>query len=233
MSIVQKHKKILATKMRLEGKSYGEIMKALDIPSKGTLSYWFHKLTLSDEAKERLEKNMQLARDRGIFAFNTKRTKDILIENKKTFQKAKEEIQALSQSDLLLIGTALYWAEGINREALRGYQSVAFTNSDPKMVVVFMRYLREVLQVADEKIKPGIILYPNLDIETTKDFWGNIINLPKENFWVTVAVSKASKRKKPSNYLPYGTIHLRVNSRQLFYRIQGYIGGLAEQLHYN
>lgn len=233
MQLVQKDKRKEATKMRLKGKSYGEIMKALDIPSKGTLSYWFHNLALSDEAKSRLQKNMQLARDRGIFAYNENRTKDILIENKKIRLESQKEIRKLSQEDLLLIGTALYWAEGVNREASQGYQSISFTNSDPRMIGVFMRYLREVLKVADDKIKPGVIVYPNLDLEKTKDFWANLIKLPKENFWMTVAISRASKGKKPSNYLLYGTIHLRVNNRQLFYKIQGYISGLVTQLDIN
>lgn len=224
------NKRIKATKLRLQGKSYGEIMKTLNISSKGTLSYWFRDLELSTTAKRRLQRTIGLSYQRGLFAFNEKRTKTILAENKSIFLQASKEIPKLSQKELLVVGAALYWAEGVNREAARGYRLPSFTNSDPKMVKIFMRYLRDILQVSDDRVKPGVIIYPNLDREKAKGFWADITNLPESTFWSSVAVSKTSKLRKPSNYLPYGTVHLRVNSRKLFYKIQGHIDGIAKKL---
>lgn len=223
-------KRAQATKLRQQGKSYGEIMKILNISSKGTLSSWFHNLELSPTAKRRLQHNIALAYQRGLFAFNAKRTKNIRVENKKILQQSTKEIAQLSKKELLLIGTALYWAEGANRELAQSYQIVSFTNSDPKMVKIFMRYLREVLLVSDSKIKPGVIIYPNLDPESVRRFWARITNLPKQKFWITVSISKASKLKRSAHFLPYGTAHIRVHSRQLFYKIQGHIAGIARQI---
>lgn len=230
MTLVQTNKRAEATKLRLQGKSYGEIMRILNIPSKGTLSYWFHSLKLTTKAKKRLQRNVRLAQQRGLVAFNKKRTKSILADNKNVFEQSRDEILSLSKKEILLIGTALYWAEGVNKKPNRGYQTIAFTNSNPRLVSVFMHYLRSALDVSDDKIKPGVIIYPNLDPEIAKNFWSQITKLPRKDFWITVAISKASKMKKKPNYLPYGTLHIRVNGRRFFYKIQGHIAGIAKQL---
>lgn len=205
-------------------------MRALNISSKGTLSYWFRDLKLSTAAKKRLRKNVERAYQRGLLTFNERRTKTIRNENKSILHQSSKAIPRLGQKELLLIGASLYWAEGINREARKGYRLASFTNSDPTMVKVFMRYLREVLKVSDDRIKPGVIIYPNLEAEKAKGFWARTTGLAKDSFWVTVAISKASKLRKASNYLPYGTVHLRINNRQFYYRIQGQIAGITRQL---
>lgn len=70
MPVVQSSKKVAAIKLRIQGKSYGEILKILDIPSKGTLSEWFRDIKLSASAKSRLQNNIDIARERGLFRFN-------------------------------------------------------------------------------------------------------------------------------------------------------------------
>lgn len=228
--MVQKEKRALATELRLQGKSYGEIMKTLNISSKGTLSYWFHDLKIPPQAKRRLRHNTELAYKRGLFTFNKKRTERIKNENKQILKQSAQEIPSLSNKELLLIGAALYWGEGANKEATRGYKSVSFTNTDPRMVKVFMKYLREVLKINDERIKPGIILHPNLDKDRAIQFWSRVTELPSDSFWISVGISKTSKRKRPSNTLPHGTAHIRVHKRQLFYRVRGHIQGIFDQL---
>lgn len=228
--MVRENKKIDAIALRLQGRSYGEIMRKLHISSKGTLSYWFRDLTLSTTARKRLQNNINRAYQKGLFAFNKRRTKSIRAENKALLLRSNKEIPTLSLQEIMLVGAALYWGEGVNRELSKGYPLASFTNSDPKMVKVFMRYLREVLQVKDEKITAGVVIYPNLDAQKVRRFWSRITNLDEDKFWISVAVSKVSKKRKPLYYLPNGTVHIRINSRQVFYRIQGHIDGIAHKL---
>jgi hypothetical protein len=194
------------------------------------LSYWFHKLDLPAEAKEALKNNIEVAYRRGLLAFNEKRTKRIKAENAQTYKEASKEIPSLSKTELMLIGAALYWGEGVNKIPERGYQAVAFTNSNPLMIKIFLRYLREVLKISDEKMKPGVIVHPNISPEEAKEYWAKVTNLAKEKFWFSIGISRASKRKMPINSLPYGTAHLRVYDRKLFYRVQGQIAGIAKQI---
>ncbi len=230
MPAVQKEKKQKAIELRLKGKSYGEILKILNIPSKGTLSVWLKDIPLTPEAKKRLENNMRVAYTRGLFSFNKKRTKNIIIENQMVFSNATKAINKISKNELLLVGTALYWGEGTTREKSRGYQRISFSNSDPDMVKIFMRYLREILEVSDEKMRPYVHIHKNIKPNIAIKFWSEIAELPKKSFYTYDAVSKSGKFKHPANFLPYGTFNIRATDRRLFYTIKGYINGLVKQI---
>lgn len=222
-------KRIAGIKLRQKGKSYGEILKQLNISSKGTLAYWFRNLKLSPEAEGRLAYKKELARQRGLFAFNERRTKTIATENKKIFKGGVAAIRNMSRNDLLLIGTALYWGEGSTRDNKR-FPIVSFSNTDPHMVKVFMRYLREALTIPDKDICVSAHIHPNIAAETATEFWAQITGLPLERFAIYRAISSASKLKRPKNFLPYGTVQIRVNHRQPFYKIKGYIQGIINGL---
>jgi len=223
--MVQRDKKEQAIKLRLSGKSYGEILRELNIPSKGTLSFWFKGIKLPLEAKKRLRKNILIAREHGLFAFNRKRTKLISIENDRIVKKALREVGALSRRELLLVGAALYWGEGA--KIGKNNNAIILSNSDPCLINLFLRFIREILAVDENKIRVGIQIHKNLDISKTKEFWSRITNLPTDRFYITQQVSSASHFKRPKRFLPFGTMIVRINSRQLAYRVRGYIDGLS------
>lgn len=227
--MVQTTKKAKAIKLRLSGKSYGEIIKILDIPSKGTLSVWFKDLKLSFRAKKRLEHNLILAQERGLLRFNKERTKAIELENKQIRKNYSKEINKLSRRDLFLIGIALYWGEGSQSEKNKSACVLKFVNSNPYMIALFLRFVREILKIDDGKIRSNIRLHPNIEKEKVIRFWQKITKLPHDRFRLTYQISSASKLRRPFNSLPHGTIDIRVNSRRLFYRMKGYIDGLAFQ----
>lgn len=63
----------------------------------------------------------------------------------------------LSHADerLKLAAVMLYWAEGYKV----GNGTVDFTNSDPLMVVLFMRFLREICRVSEKRVRCAIYCY--------------------------------------------------------------------------
>lgn len=182
------------------------------------------------DAKLKLEKNNLLAHERGLFKFNQKRTKNILAENKTISRDTAKSISPLSNKELLLIGAALYWGEGTLREYPGRSPIISFTNSDPFMVKIFLRFLKETLGVNEEQIRSGIQLHQNIKPEKAKRFWSHITQLPKERFYTFDQASKATKFKRHIHFLPHGTITIRVNSRRLFYQVKGYISGISSQL---
>ncbi len=216
--------------LRLKGHSYNEIKKILKIPSKGTLSYWFKNLSLPARAKERLKNNIEIARKRGLFKYNFDRTEAIEVENKSVQKDAENEIGKLSSRELLLIGAALYWGEGTKSEKNKNALRVALTNSDPQLVSLFMRFVREILGVDDEKIRAEILIHSNVDIKRARIFWAEVTKLPMDRFYITNQLSRASKLKRPKNLLPFGTISIRINKRILFFKIKGYISGLRKNI---
>ncbi len=225
------HLKTRAIELRMGGSSYGYIKKTLGLKSKGTISYWLKDIPLSEESKKKLSKNIQLATERGLFTFNRKRTENIKIENDLAVKNGIETIpKNLNERDLLLIGTALYWGEGTKGWGKGSYPRFSFANSDPKMVLVCMRFLREILKVEESKIYGGIHLYPNTDILAAKQFWMKITGLQEEKFYIIHQVSRAGQNLR-KNILPYGTIHIKVNNRLVFYKVKGMIDGMISSLN--
>lgn len=216
-----------AIRLRKAGKSYSEIRKELKIKSKGTLSVWFRELKLSNKERKRLVGNMLLAQKRGLLKFNRERSEIIRNENQRSLKEASASIPQLSQKDLLLVGTALYWGEGTKGDQYR--LSITFSNSDPAMVVLFMRFVREVLKIQEEKIRAGIRIHPNIKEEGARKFWSKVTRLPVDRFYITKQISSASKLKRLRRFLPFGTVAIRINNRTSFYRVKGYIEGLARQ----
>ncbi len=227
--MVQNSLRQKAFALRRRGKSYGEILKKLNLTSKGTLSYWFKGLKLSVVAQKLLEGKIRLARQRGLFKNNRRRTEAIQIENKKVRQIAASEIKPLSRYELLLVGAALYWAEGYNRQDKFPSPFISFGNSNLDMVVLFISFLIKVMKIPEEKLRPIVQIHRNIEPKSAIDFWAKNCNISKERFRVTYQISRASKGKRPFNSLPYGTLKLNVPGRQHFFEIKGWIDGLIKQ----
>jgi hypothetical protein len=221
------HKKKRAIKLRREGKSYGQILRALDISSKGTLSSWFKDLKLSGESERRLAKNKKLASRRGLLKFNEERTRKINQENEQEFTTGLRAIENLSDRELLLVGVALYWGEGAKRYSRRGAETMDFSNSDHKMIRLYLRFIREIFKVPEKKIRAGILVHENIDIDKAKEYWSRATGLPKSRFFITKQVSQASRRRRVRNRLPWGTVRIITHNRKLFHHMLGCIEGVA------
>ncbi|NCO80447.1 hypothetical protein GW869_01585 [bacterium] len=217
-----------ALKLRFIGKSYGEIKCALGVP-KSTLSSWFKNLQLPPSVQKILIEKGR-ATNKNLAEFNRRRTQAIKIENQQVRQAAAEEIKSLSKRELLLIGAALYWAEGYNKQDNVGSPNISFGNSDPKMVILFLRFLREVMRIPEEALRPIVQIHHNVEVKSAINFWSKISDIPQKFFHITHQISKASKGKRSTYSLPYGTFRLEVRGRQNFFRIKGWIDGLIRQI---
>jgi len=211
--------------LRKRGKSYGEIANLADV-SKNSVSRWCKNLKLPIFAQRILEKKNK--QNREIFAkYNLLKHERVQKENLKITKDYLQEIRKPSKYELKLIGTALYWGEGQRRHSR--IIRIDFSNSDPGMISLFLRFLREIMQIPEERIKPAAYLHENINKEMAIKFWSKITKIPPKRFRTTTQISRASQRKRPSNSLPYGTLHLTVNNRQKFFQIKGWIDGLIRQ----
>ena len=196
----------------------------LSIP-KGTLSGWFRGMELSLVVKNRLWTNNQKKWAQSITDYNKKRAIDILNRNNETQQRIAKEIGELTKRELILIGAALYWAEGNRKDRWR----IRFSNSDPAIIALIMRFFREVCNVKEDKFIAEINIHPNTSKEKAKIFWSKISSIHPSQFRKTVvAVSKSSKLKRPINTLPYGTLQINISDINLVNRIRGWILGLSK-----
>lgn len=116
----------------------------------------------------------------------------------------------------------LYWAEG---SKLRN--SVAFTNSDPDMLLFFVRFLREECDVADTRILLSVNCHlgNGLTVAEIESWWLDRLALPRSSLRKTMVnkPSKASLQRR--NVLMYGTARVFVHSTEL---VQGIYGAIQE-----
>lgn len=224
-----------ARKLRLAGQSYNEISGELRV-AKSTLHIWLEGLQLSSSAQARIRARVRTGSLKGLMKRNklqTHRARQRAVQNRIEGQK---QMPLLNRELLSLLGAALYWGEGYKRaKIVRGRQvtdhPVSLSNSDPKLVKAFLRFLRECCGVGDEDIVVNVRIYQHMNTEQTVAFWQKVTALPRQNFTkIYYGVSIASARKRGYNRLPYGTVQIRVNSTALYHRIMGMIDGIAAQV---
>ena len=220
-----------AMKLRLKGLSYNEITTKLGVP-KSTLSGWFSGMELSEHASKRLQNRVRQGTLNGLIKRNKAQTHEARKRARKIHQEAANSIEKLSKHELLLVGAALYWGEGYKKPVVkdgkeRTHHMIGFTNSDPSMVLIFIRFLKEILEVPGEKISINIRLFPHQNQKEALRFWSEITGVPIHQFQKPVyVISKSSQGKRPYNQLPNGTIQVRVNDTKKFHTIMGFIEGI-------
>ncbi len=218
-----------AIQLRMLGKSYNEIAKDLDV-GKSLLSYWLKDLELSPEAKTILDGKSNYAKEK-FQDYNRQKHQRVQKENQEIKKKFTKKVGKISNREMLLLGAALYWAEGYKRHGGKHPSPhISFSNSDPKMIKFFLQFVRKILKINEEKLKPLIQIYPSTDKNEAVIFWSEVTGIAKNNFSITVAVSRASQNKRPKNLLPHGTLNVRIHSRQKFFEIMGLIDGLVKHI---
>lgn len=218
----------IALALRLEGKTYGEIRDLFGIP-KSTLSNWFSTLKLDNNVKKILESKRKDGYLK-LLEFNKIRTLNIQKENEDIRKSYESRINKLSNRELMILGAGLYWGEGYkNFNPKRfSYPYMSFGNSDPEMILVFMSFLKKVMGISKDRIRAQVMIYPNPDSDKCIKYWQNLTKIPKENFRCQIALSRASRGKRPKSLLPYGTLQLRVSQRQEFFKIRGLMDGIIK-----
>lgn len=210
-------KRLAACELRKQGISINKIAKKLCV-SKGSVSTWVREIILTADQLEILKQsnpifNNQLSGNK----IKSQKARQLRLEYQKEGRIKAKENNMLHQA-----GCMLYWAEGA-----KDRRSCKFSNSDPNMLKLFLKFLVECYNIQQEKIRVHINCYTNngltvLDIE---QYWQNILDLPKSCFTKTTTdnLSKYSSNKKSKNKLLYGTVSIDVHSVKLIQNIYGAI----------
>lgn len=211
--------------LRKEGKSCREINRLLNIP-RGTLFDWFRDTELSSEARKNIYLDARKIWAENIIKYNKKRAVIALESAEKAQEMSSKEIGRLTNRELLLAGTALYWAEGDKKNRW----SAKFCNSDPSVIKIIMEFFRKICHIREDKFRPEIQIHPNISEKKAKIYWSEIAGVPINQFIKTqILISKSSKLKRPANTLPCGTLHIKISDISLVNRLKGWILGLSQQ----
>jgi hypothetical protein len=136
---------------------------------------------------------------------------------------------ARQEDPLHLAGCMLYWAEGT-----KSRHSIQFTNSDPRMLALFRRFLVESLGVPRDRVCLAINVYTGngLTIDQIERYWLDLLDLPKSSVRKhAINHMPTSSSGRARNKLPYGVCTLRVHNSWMLQHIYGAIqeyGGFDE-----
>ncbi|MDO8570012.1 MAG: hypothetical protein Q7R97_00310 [Candidatus Daviesbacteria bacterium] len=191
-----------AIKLRQQGQTYGQIKRALSAP-KSTLSDWLRNLPLTDEQEKLLCKNKSLSRDLGREKFIKTFQKKKLTRLTKVFEDQKTWLLPLSEKELFVAGLFLYWGEGSKQHG-----QVSVSNTDPKVLMFAIYWMMNALEVPKERIKIGLHLYKDMDIEKEIDFWSRTLVIPKTQFNKPY-IKKTNREDLTYKGYGHGTCNLR------------------------
>lgn len=221
-----KNKKLVAIQLRKKGRSYQQISQELDV-AKSTLSFWLKDLVISEKVRNIIKKRCREISIEALIKRNKKQTVLADLKARAIRKQFSQQIGRLSNKELLLVGSALYWGEGYKKGAEGSkWKCVDFANTDPFMIKIMMDFFRKICGVKNESFKIQLMLHDKKFTEEAIKFWEKTTGINRKQFIKVSFIKSIASKKKQKNILKYGTVHVRVYSVDLFHRIIGYIDGL-------
>lgn len=217
-----------AIKLRKAGKTYSEILSEIPV-AKSTLSQWFKSVHLASPQKQRITRKRIDSALRGARARHQRRMAEIEdLENK-----GLADVSKISARELWLIGVALYWAEGSKQYAHSPSTGVAFNNSDSRMLLVFLKWLRH-MRVPSTAISFELYVHETRksDVPAFKLWWARELTISRRRLdRVYFKKGNPKTKRKNTSDLYHGLIRIKVNSSSVLNRkINGWIHGIVASL---
>lgn len=215
-------------RLRRLGYSYSEILKEVRV-AKSSLSLWLHSVDLSKKQKQRLtlKKIRSIRRGHKIWMqMRIKRTRKITKEAQDYVKKL-----IIDEKELFLMGTMLYWAEGSKQKNRSVSQGVVFSNSDPKMIKLFLKWLKKSIKIPREQIKLEIYLHEKYRKKVKKviGYWSKITGFfRQESDRIYFKKHKVYSVRENQRQSYYGQLRIVIRkSTDLNRKIQGWIEGIC------
>ena len=213
MVVIKRDMREKARELRKQGWSVRDITLELGV-SKGSVSMWVRDIELTEEQQTLLKSRQAqwAGRNQGG---KTNRAK--AMQQRIVYQQAGRE-RARNGNRLHHTGCLLYWCEGAKVKR----NSVHFVNSDPNMMLLFMRFLREEMKADEPKFRLQIHCHTQDEIEQHRieKYWLTLLNLPETCLQKTQFKQGSNTRKKR---LENGVCALMVHSTELAMHIYGAI----------
>jgi len=206
---------------REKGLSVNDIAKELGV-SKSSVSVWVRDIELTPEQIQAIKKRNQAygAQHKGSKAVAAK------------YREIREEYQqegrdkAKEGDPLHLTGCMLYWAEGTKKS-----NYLEFTNSDTDMMLTFVKFLRQALEVRDTEIAVYINCYTDngFSVKQIQNHWLKLLRLPESCLRKTTINNQPKQSQQKGRKLNYGVCAITVAKstryvQHIYGAIQEYIG---------
>ncbi|MET8556775.1 hypothetical protein ABZV64_17700 [Streptomyces sp. NPDC004959] len=161
-----------ARELRLKGWTYDRIVEEVGC-SKSSVSLWVRDLPKPERDIAAHMDHMRSVRLRSLA--------DEEEAHQEAVRHAREYAETLSDERLQAVGVALYWAEGSKSKDHATRRCIQFVNSDPDVILVFLRWL-ELNDVSRDRWRLHVAIHETADAERAKAFWADLTGIPAEDF---------------------------------------------------
>jgi transposase-like protein len=215
-----------AIELRREGWSVNDIAAELGVAN-STAFRWVRHLPL-DRDSERARKKREHAKrmtDAQWAAFRERRD----ARRAAAQATAAAAVGPLTDRDLLILGAAIYWCEGAKSKPWRPVEKIQFTNSDPMLLELFLRFL-ESQGHGRSSLTYRVSIHESADDERAIDWWVERLVLPRERFQRTTLKRHAPRTNRQNTGADYhGCLVINVpRGRELYWRIEGAMRGCRQ-----
>lgn len=211
-------------KLRKQGLSIRDISQRLETP-KSTVSYWCRDIKLSKSQIEKLAKSQEHASMKSILKLAEINRNKRIVATKKFTALGISDVCNITNRDLFMVGLALYWGEGYKK----GSQELGFTNSDPEIIKIFIKWLQTIyaIKLPDLIMRVSINnIHKNREVAVLK-YWSCVTKVPVSQFTKTSFIKTRAKKEYANHNQHYGTLRVKVRrGTNLRRRILGSISAL-------
>ncbi len=202
---------------REEGLAITEIAQRLDV-AKSSVSNWVRDIPLTDAQQAALKAHYTHYESQHQGSRAVIRKYRALRQHYQAEGRAK----AREGDPLHLAGCMLYWAEG-----RKSRNSLTLVNSDPQMLVFYMRFLRSCLDVTDSDIQIRISCYSESEDATARivAYWFDLLGLPCDCLKQIIVNRRPNSSQQRGRKLNYGTCEVAVHRTS---QVQHVLGAIQE-----
>lgn len=208
--------------LRLQGWTYDQIQTELGC-SKSSISLWVRDLP-KPERRDPTEQAKLAARKRWEHELAVRDEK-----RRHTKEAARQAVGGLTVRELFLVGVGLYWAEGTKDKPYARRESVAFVNSDPGMVRLFLAWL-DLLGVERGRLRFTVMIHESADVTGAERFWAELVGADHSSFTKTTLKKHNPKTVRKNIGDAYrGCLVIKVlKGAELYRRIEGSWYGIVD-----
>jgi hypothetical protein len=135
-------------------------------------------------------------------------------------QEGVERIGGLSEREFLVLGAALYAGEGAKTQ-----DQICFANSDPRLIHVFVTWLRHFFDVDESKWRINLYLHEGLDLDAAIEFWSTLTGIPRRQFGKPYRAPADSTIRRTKHVM--GCPGVRYYSALMFRRVMGLVEAVS------
>lgn len=212
--------RVKARELRGRGYTYAEIAAELEV-SKSSASVWTRDMPRVgrisyDEFRRRNAV--------GVSTFWAGESLRREARREAIAEKAARQVGQLSDREIVIAGAIAYWCEGTKNKPYRRFDNkVLFVNSDPNLILFFLRFLG-VAGVEQERIYCRVAIHENADVPAAQKFWRQVTALPGEQFLEPTMKRhnpKTVRKNTGDEYHGCLVIHVR-KGLELYRQIEGW-----------